>query len=195
MLTSELNAVNTMLSTLAFHPVNSMTATTLRAEVSVAKNILEEVQRDVLSDGWSFNSETKVTYSPDTDDRIAISDHVLHIDATRGYNTSVDVVQRGQYLYDRKNHTYAFDTDLTCDQVVFLTWTDLPEVCRRLCMIRASRIFADRMDGTQATHAYTTADEAKARRDMQLHHALNADTNYLQGSDITRRQSVMNRVK
>ena len=53
--TTELQAVNTMLSTIGEAPVNSITGTTT-VDVSVAKNILDETSMSVQSQGWNFNT-------------------------------------------------------------------------------------------------------------------------------------------
>ena len=55
--TTELQAVNTMLSTIGEAPVNSITGTTT-VDVSVAKNILDETSMSVQSQGWNFNTHT-----------------------------------------------------------------------------------------------------------------------------------------
>ena len=53
--TTELQAVNTMLSTIGEAPVNSITGTTT-VDVSVAKNILDETSMSIQSQGWNFNT-------------------------------------------------------------------------------------------------------------------------------------------
>jgi hypothetical protein len=64
--TTELEAVNTMLSAVGSQPVSSLDA---GAEVAIAKNILRETRREVLSRGWSFNYETEVKLTPVAADR------------------------------------------------------------------------------------------------------------------------------
>ena len=53
--TTELQAVNTMLSVIGEAPVNSITGTTT-VDVSVAKNILDETSLSIQSQGWNFNT-------------------------------------------------------------------------------------------------------------------------------------------
>jgi len=190
--TSELEALNTMLSAIAVAPISSLTGNQLSPEVNTAKNILTEIHRAVLSIGWGFNSETKVTLTPNsTDSRIGLDENILHVDVTDTYNTDVDVVQRGNLLYDKKNHTYAFSEALTADTVIHLGWETLPEVCRRYIMIKAARTLVDRMDGQQAAHAFSLQDEGEAMVAMKKHDAKSRDTNLLQGNWSTRR--VINR--
>ena len=51
--TTELQAVNQMLSVIGEAPVNSITGT-VTTDVSVAKNILDETSMSVQSMGWNF---------------------------------------------------------------------------------------------------------------------------------------------
>ena len=53
--TTELQAVNQMLSVIGEAPVNSITGT-VTTDVSVAKNILDETSMSVQSMGWNFNT-------------------------------------------------------------------------------------------------------------------------------------------
>ena len=69
--TTELEAVNTMLSTIGEAPVNSLTGS-LPTDASMAKNILNEVNREVQSGGWKFNTSYKSTLSRDTNNKIPV---------------------------------------------------------------------------------------------------------------------------
>ena len=53
--TTELEAVNTMLAVLGEAPVNSITGT-LPLDASLAKTTLSEINREVQSAGWHFNT-------------------------------------------------------------------------------------------------------------------------------------------
>ena len=57
--TTELEAVNIMLSTIGEAPVNNLDSGLVDAET--AETILKNVSRDVQSHGWNFNSEPDYT--------------------------------------------------------------------------------------------------------------------------------------
>ena len=57
--TTELEAVNTILSTIGEAPINSLTGT-LPVDATTAKNILSEINREVQSAGWKWNTHYKV---------------------------------------------------------------------------------------------------------------------------------------
>ena len=54
-LTSELQAINTMLSIIGEAPVSSITEN-IGADVSIAKQILDESSVDIQSKGWNYNT-------------------------------------------------------------------------------------------------------------------------------------------
>ena len=58
--TTELEAVNTILSTIGEAPINSLTGA-LPVDATVAKNVLSEIAREVQSAGWHFNTHYKFT--------------------------------------------------------------------------------------------------------------------------------------
>ena len=68
-----------MLSTIGEAPINSLTGS-LPTDASMAKNILDEVNREVQSAGWKFNTSYKVTLSRDTNNKIPIANDVMHIE-------------------------------------------------------------------------------------------------------------------
>ncbi|QDP54785.1 MAG: putative tail tubular protein [Prokaryotic dsDNA virus sp.] len=193
--TTELESVNTMLSAVGSSPVSDLTG---GAEVSIAKNILTETRREVCSKGWAFNYETKVTLTPTTENVITLTENVLRVDATEGYNTDLDLVQRGTKLYDRKNHTYTITDTVTADVIYNLDWSELPEVARRYIMIRAARVFADRVVGYSNQHAFTMTDETQALADLKALEAETADHNMLTGhwhvARVVNRRSVVDNI-
>ena len=178
--TTRLEAVNTMLSAVGTAPVNSLSSPK-GADRSMSERILDETHREVVSRGWSFNFETKVEFTP-LGDAITLDENVLRIDATPGYNTGLDLVQRGTKLYDRKAHTYTITDKVTADVIYYTEWDELPEPARRYIMVRATRVFADRAVGYNHQHAFTVADEVQALADLKNSEGETGDHNMLTGS-------------
>ncbi len=161
--TTELDAVNIMLSNIGEAPVNSLT-TNVTADVSMAKNILNEVSREVQSAGWHFNTDLEVPLIPDaTSKEISITTNTVRVDL-EGENekSDIDLVIRGEKLYDRKNRTYLFDETLKGTVVYLMEFTDLPETARRYIMIRSARIYQDRLLGSEKHHMFSLRDEQAA---------------------------------
>lgn len=159
--TTELQAVNTMLKVIGESPVSTLEDTGL-ADVADAKAILRETSREVQTRGWDFNLEKNYSLPRDENGHIYVLPNTLRVDVTKLDKHTYDVVQRGQRLYDRKNHTFAFDKTLQVNLLVFLDFEELPEAARYYITIRAARKFNDRDLTDQATHIYSQADEDSA---------------------------------
>lgn len=183
--TTKLEAVNTMLSAVGSSPVSTLSGQQT-ADAIVAQNILDEVTRDVLSQGWDFNHERKISLAPDGDSQVILGTNVARIDTTPGYNTDYDIVQRGNRLYDRKSHSYTIGETLTCDVIYFMEFDETPEAARRYMMIRAARIFQDRMVGSGNHHTYNMTDEIKSLTDLKALESATGDHNIFQNSDVYR---------
>jgi len=59
---TEIDAINTMLTTIGESPVNSINAST--ADTRIAQLILQEVDRATQSKGWNWNTEKDVVLTP-----------------------------------------------------------------------------------------------------------------------------------
>lgn len=175
-----------MLSGIGSSPVSSLEGA-VTADTALAKNLLDEVRREVLLQGWAFNTDLGREFTPDSvSKQITVGSHVLRIDTTDGHNTDVDVVQRGTLLYDRENHTYEFDDTLTCDVVYHLEIDAIPEAAKRYITLRASRIFQDRVIGTANHHAFSMQDEQRALMDLKAHEAATGDHSIFNHWDVYR---------
>ena len=69
--TTELEAVNTILSTIGEAHINTLTGS-LPVDGTTAKNVLSEINREVQSAGWHFNTHYKVDLSRNGDNKIPI---------------------------------------------------------------------------------------------------------------------------
>ena len=161
--TTELEAVNTILSAIGEAPVNSLSGT-LPIDATQAKNLLTEISREVQAAGWHYNSFYDYTLSRDTDNKIPLADNIMRVDLDiNKYNvTTYDVIKRGGFLFNKKENTYVFDQALDAKVILFLPFTELPENARRYITIRAARIFQDRLLGANTSHGFQARDEANA---------------------------------
>ena len=161
--TSKLEAINTMLSAIGESPVNSLTSGLVDAEQ--AETILNSVNREVQSMGWSFNTDLKRQFVPDTNKQIQIPSNILRIDMAQDKTDKLELVQRGTKLYNRASSSFFMDDDITqvlMNAVVLLDFEDLPEAARRYITIRAARIFQDRVVSSNDLHIYQERDELMA---------------------------------
>ena len=178
--TTELECINIMLAAIGEAPINTLTGT-LPVDAVTAQKTLAEINKDVQNEGWSFNQEFNVKLTRDSSNQIALGTDMLKVDANVFDHPTIDVIQRGLKMYDRKNNTYVFDTDLTCNVTYFRNFDEIPESARRYINIRAARVFVDRLVGDDGLRTYTAQDEARARANLMENDMDNADHNVLSG--------------
>lgn len=178
--TTELEAINTMLSTIGESPVNTVEDTG-NVDVVIARQILQTASREVQARGWHFNTEINYTITPDSEGYLVLPKTVLKVDTVYP-DSSKDVVVRGSRLYDREKHTYVFTDAVKVDMTILLTFDELPEVARNYVTIRASRIFQERVVGSDTLHAFNSQDEARAMVSLMEYEADTADLNILSGN-------------
>lgn len=162
--TTQLDAVNIMLSAIGEAPVSSLSSGLIEAEI--AETILNTVDREVQSMGWHFNTELNKSFAQDTNGEIILPADILKADATLVAN-SPNLVQRGLKMYDRKNHTFNIGKNVGLDVVVQLEFTDVPEVAKRYMVLRATRIFQDRVVGSATLHGFHEKDENRALMELR----------------------------
>jgi len=178
--TTELEAINIMLAAIGEAPINSLTDT-LPVDARTAQNTLTEVNKEVQSEGWSFNTEIDVTLTRDGSNQINLPINILRVDPNIHQHPTIDPIQRGLKLYDRQNNKYEFDEDLICTVVYYRDFDEITEQARRYINIKAARIFVDRLIGDQGLRTYTQEDETRARAILTESDYANADHNLLRG--------------
>lgn len=180
--TTELEAVNTILSVIGESPISSLSEGAAVADAVTAQSTLSEVNRAVQSKGWHFNTEKDFELTPVVGTGyITVPSNTLRVDSS-GDDFGVDVVQRGSRLYDRKNHTYAFTKSIKTDLVVLLPFDELPETARHYITIKAARVFQSRTVGSDALFQFTVVDERDALAALKRAEGITGDYNILTGS-------------
>ena len=161
--TTELEAVNTILSTIGEAPLSTITGS-LPVDGTTAKNILNEISREVQSAGWHFNTQYKVDLTRDNSNKVPIGTDVVRVQLNDKYDkSSYDVVQRGNFLYNLAKNSDTFDQDFTENTLIYLlNFVDIPEQARRYITIRSARVFHDRTLGANTLHKFSSEDEARS---------------------------------
>ena len=161
--TTELEAVNTILSTIGEAPLNTLTGS-LPVDGTMAQNILDEINREVQSIGWHWNTHYKVDITRDVDNKIPVGTDVLRIKLNGKYDkSSYDVVQRDSFLYNLADNSEIFSQNFTETNIIYLLdFTKIPEQARRYITIRSARVFHDRTLGANTIHKFSSQDEARS---------------------------------
>lgn len=157
-----LEAVNVMLSSVGETPVNSLESQNVEAEI--AADILLQESRSVQAQGWFYNSEKGYRLAPDSQGEIILPNNCLRADPT---DPNELLMQRGNKLYDIKNHTSIVGKTVVADLVIELAFEELPPVARQYITIKASRAFQDRVIGSETLHGFQEKDQLMALIAMQ----------------------------
>ena len=181
---TELESVNILLTTIGEAPVNTLTGNQV-TDVSIANQVLNEVSREVQSQGWHFNTERRVPLAPTINNQIPIPANVSRIDTP-----DFDGVIKESKLFDLTERSYTFTSTVYADIVYYQDFDVLPDVAKRYITIRAARIYADRMLNSQTIHKMTAQDEQRALMDLKEYEGDTADYNMMQSYSVAR---VLNR--
>ena len=160
---TELDAVNQILSSVGQAPVTTLDLQ--NPEVSIVLNTLREVNRQVQTEGWIFNTERDYELTPDsTTNQITYPSNMLQIDTNKPHHKAeYDVVRRNGKLYDRLKHTYTFTKSIKADVVWFFDYTDIPPAFQVYITARAARMCAVKMIGDREVQALLQEQELMTR--------------------------------
>jgi hypothetical protein len=160
---TELDAVNQILSSVGQAPVTTLDLQ--NPEVSIVLNTLREVNRQIQSEGWIFNTERNYVMQPDSStNQISYPYNVLQMDANVEYHKNkYDLVRRNGKLYDRLNHTFQFTGDVHVDLTWYFDFTDVPPPIQTYIVARAARMCATKLIGDQEINKLLAEQEIQTR--------------------------------
>ena len=169
--TEELPAINQILSSCGQAPVTTLDQT--NPDVAIAYDTLLQVNREVQSEGWTFNREPHYEFTPSADlvngierNEIDIPNNVLQLKLTENSaNINYDAVRRDGKLYDRIHHRYTWPDHsvVECDVIWEFDWVDIPEPIQQLITARAASITSQRIVGDSNQFQMLQQLEAYAR--------------------------------
>lgn len=132
-----LDAVNDMLAAVGEAPVNTLEYSQ-NVDVENAIRVLERVNRQVQSKGWSFNHVNATKLNVDVITKhIKWQDDLLYIVGTDG----TKYVHRGDFVYDFDRQTDIFDSDIEVEIIRLVDFDYMPSVARDYIVAKAARIF------------------------------------------------------
>lgn len=158
-MTTELEAINTMLSCIGQSPLNSLTGTKSYFTIA-AQKILKDETRNMQMQGWDFNSEDFYQLTPDTENTITVPDDVLMIKFPTLYKNRY-VVREGK-LYDKFKHTFTIEKPLKVSVIFCYNFEDLPEVAQYYVTMLASYKFVKRELGAEKAAQFCQEDLSQA---------------------------------
>lgn len=162
---TKLDAVNLMLASIGQSPVNVLTGA-LPKDVTKAVVALDNALREVLTQGWSFNSDYNYEMAVDGTKRISVPASSLQIDPTYGE----DFVPRydptdpaGMYLYDREKRSFNEHLATVKVNIVWaFEFEQIPQHARQYIATKAARKFQSGIMASAILHQFTRDDESEA---------------------------------
>ena len=138
-------------------------------DVAIAYNALQEVVREVQSEGWSFNTERNYDkLQPDSSTKkILIPNNIIQADLSPDYpaNLGRNVVNRGGYMYDTIAHSDVWDVNETLYFDVLWEWEyeNLPQPIQAYIVARAAAVVSSRLVGDPTQYQILQQKEAFTR--------------------------------
>lgn len=195
---SETDALNLILTAANQQAVASVNAI-LDPEGITALNIFRATTREVLAEGWSFNTEfglelqaasieswtsregvteTIYIFQPPAGLLGFHPSNSVDQQGSRDTDTEIRMVSGQQVFYDRarNRHGWADRTVFYIDALWMQPFEQLPEQARRYIVVLAGRRYATRFVGNQRATLFSQEDERKARRDLV--HAFGIEDTY-----------------
>lgn len=141
--TTELDAVNIVLSSIGSDPVNSLDDES-DVDISNALLMIERVSRDIQRKGWDFNRGDYTLYPDVNTKRIQWDKNII-----RFRNAEDDKVyaKRGDFIKNLTDNTFEFDDPITLEVTMALDFDDLPDCFRSYIAARAALDFQAKFMG------------------------------------------------
>ena len=165
---TELDAVNSILMSVGETPVNTLTVQS--PEVAIAQKTLRQVCHEIQAEGWSYNTENQYPIDLDTNNQCIIPNNVLQLDLNIfEHGKDYDVVRRSDNgvmkVYDKKNHSFTFEncSKLYFDIIWMLDFEDLPQPFKDYVAQKASRVASNRMVNNPQAAKLMESDEGVMR--------------------------------
>ena len=178
---TELSAVNSILGAIGQSPITTLNFQ--NPEISFIYNLLRD-------EGWHFNTEKHIKFSPDADGKIAIGDDILSMDLNENnVKRTFNLVRRNGFLYDKIDHTDVFTADVDLDVVRLYNFEDLPIIFRRYIIYRAARVAATQLVANPALVKLLAVQEQQGRAALVEYECNQADHSMFGFEDDTAYQT------
>lgn len=152
-------------------------------EAEQADFLIEQTKKELLAEGWSFNTDSSWEYTPDSNGYITITEDVLRIDPS---STSSNIIRKDGKLYDKTNQTFVFESSIECDVVWEIDFDDIPYIAQKYIANKAARILYQRLVGDTSMINILVRDEEEALLKLRLHEDDIYDYNIFDDQSVSR---------
>lgn len=152
-------------------------------EAEAADLLIETTKEEILSEGFSFNTDYDWELAPDINGYIVIPETVIRID---GSSTGDDVVRKDGKLYNKVTKDYLFNNSVKCDIIWNHDFDDLPPIAQQYIVLKAARILYQRLVGDTSMLNILIQDEREALVRLRLHEDEVMDNNIFDDQSVSR---------
>lgn len=177
------DAINVILQTIGEQTLQTGDSIDNIYEAEQADMIIEQVKLEILSEGWSFNTDTDWELIPDSEGYIVLPDYMLRVDAAA---TASNYIRKDSKLYDRTNKTFIFTNSVNCDIVWELDFDDIPLIAQRYITLKAARIMYQRFVGDSKVVEALLMDERDALLRLRMYEDDIEDVNIFDDTTVSR---------
>ncbi|QEQ94714.1 putative tail tubular protein A [Erwinia phage pEp_SNUABM_10] len=157
---AELSAVNDILLAIGEPPVSTLEGDS-NADVASARRILNQINRQIQSRGWTFNIEEGRELVPDVfSGLIEYSSDYLSLMSS---GSATVYINRGGYVYDRTTGTDQFSGPIVVNLIALRDFDEMPECYRNLIVAKAARKFNMSLFGAPEIDAVLAEEEREAK--------------------------------
>ena len=187
---TELEAINTLLSVIGESPVDALPSLTTAdiTDAALARKTLTEVKRDVLAEGWSWNTDIGYPITKNASNEFALPSDTLRVTFHPSSYPYMEYVQRGLKVYDKNLRKFNFGDvvdKVTVNELIRnIDWDQCPHAGQQYITIRSARIYSDRFINSNVIYQYTIADEEYARNQLIRAEEAGQQNNMLWGNTV-----------
>lgn len=184
---TRLDAVNSLLASIGQSPINTLVSP-IPKDAAQAEIVIDTVLREVLTLGWSFNTDKDYTLIPDGNNNILVPANAMFLDPESQAKDYVIRYENGvAKLYDRDNNTFTIESKVDCRIVWAFEFEEVPQPVRQYVTARAGRIFQSQIVGSQILYQYTAELEAEAYANFKRMERRQKKHNMIAGTAIASR--------
>ena len=178
---TELSAVNSILGSIGQSPITSLSGTALQnPEISFIKNLLDQVNRDVQTSGWHFNTQHRVKQSPDAQGNYVVPQNSILYDISDGQiDRDTDVTKINGKLYDLVHQTDVFTKDYYFDIITLYNFEDVPPAIQRYIIARTSMRAATQLVSNADLVKLLQLEEEQAKANSLNYETEQGDYNFM----------------
>lgn len=178
--TTELEAVNIILSTIGESPIDTLEDND-NADVDNILRLIQTNSRILQGQGWDFNTINEFVLKPDKNSKtIRFDTRIITYKAADGGRYA----KRGAYLYDMENNTDKFEKDVTLKVIYAVDFTDLPEEFKDYIIAHSAVQFQQRYLGDDNVSQELQRMQQEAYQRLVEYDIQTADCNMLNLPDV-----------